>query len=147
MVAQHGYCPITDTKGKQVDNATIKSLVSISLRKIHQSAYYFCGEANCDVVYFSEDGSHLIHTHELQANVYQKEPEDPDVLICYCFQHKAEQVKADIKATGKTMIVDDIKAGIKAGQCACDLRNPQGDCCLGNVYLLIKQLKQKDKNN
>lgn len=31
----------------------------------------------------------------------------------------------------------DITAGIRAGQCACDLRNPQGICCLGNVRRLI----------
>jgi hypothetical protein len=36
-------------------------------------------------------------------------------------------------------IVDDIKAGIKAGQCACDLRNPQGTCCLGNVRAWLAQ--------
>ena len=37
-------------------------------------------------------------------------------------------------------IVDDINTGINAGQCACDLRNPQGSCCLGNVRGLIKRI-------
>ena len=39
-------------------------------------------------------------------------------------------------------MVDDIHAGINAGQCACDLRNPQGSCCLGNVRGLIKRLEK-----
>jgi hypothetical protein len=39
-------------------------------------------------------------------------------------------------------IVDDINAGLNTGQCACDLRNPQGSCCLGNVRELIKRLNK-----
>jgi hypothetical protein len=38
--------------------------------------------------------------------------------------------------------VDDINTGISAEQCACDLRNPQGSCCLGNVRGLIKRLEK-----
>jgi hypothetical protein len=33
-----------------------------------------------------------------------------------------------------------INAGIRAGACACDLRNPQGACCLGNARALVKLL-------
>ena len=40
--------------------------------------------------------------------------------------------------------LEDIDAGIKTGQCACDLRNPQGSCCLGNVRGLIQRLGQPD---
>jgi len=36
----------------------------------------------------------------------------------------------------RSLIIEDIQAGITAGQCACDLRNPQGTCCLGNVQKL-----------
>jgi hypothetical protein len=49
----------------------------------------------------------------------------------------------DIRAASlgaRTAIVDDINTGISAGQCACDLRNPQGSCCLGNVRGLIKDI-------
>ena len=37
-------------------------------------------------------------------------------------------------------IIDDISTGINAGQCACDLRNPQGSCCLGNVRGLSERV-------
>jgi hypothetical protein len=56
----------------------------------------------------------------------------------YCFRHTVGDVRAASPAT-RAAIVDDINAGIKAGQCACDLRNPQGSCCLGNVRGLIEQ--------
>jgi hypothetical protein len=42
---------------------------------------------------------------------------------------------------GRIAIVDDINTGINAGQCACDVRNPQGSCCLGNVRGMIKRLE------
>jgi hypothetical protein len=145
MVHQPGYCPITGTKGKQVDGATVKSLVSISLRQIRDVPYYFCREPECDVVYFSEDGQQTIHTHEVRERVYQKEPDNLDVLICYCFRHTTGDLKRDIEAAGGTSIVDDISAGIRAGQCACDWRNPQGDCCLGNVNRLIKRFLAEKK--
>jgi hypothetical protein len=42
----------------------------------------------------------------------------------------------------RTSLLDDITTGIQADQCACDMRNPQGSCCLGNVRALIKRLDQ-----
>jgi hypothetical protein len=38
--------------------------------------------------------------------------------------------------------VDDINTGINTEHCACDLRNPQGSCCLGNVRSLIKRMEK-----
>ncbi len=70
--------------------------------------------------------------------VYQKAPDAEDAFACYCFRHTVGDVHAASSET-RTAIVDDINAGIKAGQCACDLRNPQGSCCLGNVRGVIKQ--------
>jgi hypothetical protein len=37
------------------------------------------------------------------------------------------------------ILIEEIKAGIKTGQCACDIRNPQGSCCLGNVSAVVKR--------
>lgn len=39
----------------------------------------------------------------------------------------------------RVAILGDINTGIQADQCACDLRNPQGSCCLGNVRRLIRR--------
>ena len=135
-----GYCPVTHTQGKKVDGATIKSLLSVSLRTVQDTQYYFCREPHCDVVYFSEDGEQLFYTHDVRERVYQKEPNNPDVLICYCFRHTPGEIRHDLEATGKASAVENINAGIQAGQCACDWRNPQGDCCLGNVRRLVEQL-------
>jgi hypothetical protein len=73
--------------------------------------------------------------------VYQKGPETQDVPVCYCFHHTVGDLRA-ASPQQRTAIREDINTGINAGQCACDLRNPQGSCCLGNVRALIKQLER-----
>jgi len=63
------------------------------------------------------------------------------VFVCYCFRHTVGDIRR-ASPHSRSALVDDINAGINAGQCACDLRNPQGSCCLGNVRSLIKRLEQ-----
>lgn len=140
-----GYCPESGSKGRRVDSATVKSLLSISLRNIGDVPYYFCAQADCEVVYFSEDGLQQFRKHEIREQVYQKEPANPAVLLCYCFQHTVGDLQIHLLESAENLIVENIKDGIKANQCACDWRNPQGDCCLGNVQQLIRQFKSANK--
>jgi hypothetical protein len=134
-------CPNCGTKGDTVGNATIKCLISVSLHRVKDVEHRFCENVACDVVYFAVDGSEVFHTVDLREQVYQKEPENPDVLVCYCFFHSLGDIQADVATNGKSAIVDDIKRGIQAGHCACDWRNPQGTCCLGNVLQIVKAAK------
>jgi len=94
------------------------------------------------VVYFSEDGQQLFYVNNIRERVYQKEPDNPDVPICYCFRYMLKDVRHELEAKGKVYVIGDIEARIQAGQCACHWRNPQGDCCLGNVLQLIKHLSK-----
>jgi hypothetical protein len=84
-------------------------------------------------VYFTGDGTQTFTSDQVRERVYQKEPEVPDMWVCYCFRHTVGEIQG---APDPATIVADITAGIHAGQCACDLRNPQGSCCLGNVRAL-----------
>jgi hypothetical protein len=93
-------------------------------------------------VYFSADGEQTFTVQEVRERVYQKEPEAEDVFICYCFRHTVGELR-NVMPEDRIAIVDNINTGINAGQCACDLRNPQGSCCLGNVNRRIKQLEQQ----
>lgn len=135
-------CPICGEKGKPVQGQTVKALLSVSLRQVRNDGdYLFCRTATCPVVYFSPDGEQTFTTKEIRERVYQKEPDTGDVPVCYCFKHTIGEIRAASPETRRT-ILDDINAGIQADQCACDLRNPQGSCCLGNVRELIKRLEQ-----
>jgi hypothetical protein len=132
------FCPRCGEKGKAVPDQTVKALVGISLRTFRENtAYFFCSTHSCRVVYFSGDGKHTFSLDHVREHVYQKEPDCPDVLVCYCFQYKAGEIQ-NTCAPDQEAILEDIELGIKAGQCACDLRNPQGSCCLGNIRELFK---------
>ena len=135
-------CPQCGKIGKPVQGQTIKALLSVSLRQVQDMPYLFCRTQTCPVVYFSADGEQTFTVQELREKVYQKEPEAEDVFICYCFRHTASDLRVASPEV-RIAIVENINTGINAGQCACDLRNPQGSCCLGNVNRRIKQLEQE----
>ncbi len=127
--------------GKPVDEATLKSMLSFSLRNIQKTQYYFCRTRSCSIVYFSGDGEQTFAADQVRERVYQKEPDAEDVFVCYCFRHTVGEVQT-ASPEERLAILDDINAGIKAGQCACDWRNPQGSCCLGNVREVTKQAEK-----
>lgn len=132
------YCPECNHKGKLVDKVTMKSFVLPSLREIRRIPYLFCRTRDCSIVYFSGDGEQTFTIDQVQVRVYQKEPQTDNVFVCYCFRHTVGEIRT-ASPQDRATIVEDINAGIKARQCACDLRNPQGSCCLGNVREAIKQ--------
>lgn len=136
-------CPACGRKGKPVQMQTVKAMLSVSLREVRDASYLFCKTRACAVVYFSLDGEQTFTTEEVREKVYQKLPDLEEVFVCYCFQHPVGEIRTG-SSKARTEIVDDINQGIRAGQCACDLRNPQGSCCLGNVNALIKQIEKSE---
>lgn len=131
-------CPQCNNAGQSIDNATIKSLISVSLHRVADMTHRFCATTECDVVYFAEDKSEIFYTNDIRERIYQKDPHTDDVLVCYCFFHTVGDIKSSLDKTGNSLIVDDINHGIQQGHCACDWRNPQGKCCLGNVLKIVK---------
>lgn len=132
-------CPTNGKAGKVVDTRTVKALLSLPLTEVRSPPYYFCKEADCPTVYYSADGQTFTEAH-LRERVYQKHPNDDEVHVCYCFRHTPASIQDEWTKTGDTTVVASITAGIQAGQCACDIRNPQGSCCLGNVNNLVRQI-------
>jgi hypothetical protein len=137
MVKRRRACPACGEPAKAVGVTTVRAQLAISLRSISQEAYHFCPTPDCPVVYFTSDGSQQFTTDQLREAVFQKALTNPAALVCYCFQHSLGAIQA-ADAPTRAQIVADITAGVQAGQCACDLRNPQGSCCLGNVRQAIQ---------
>ena len=61
-------------------------------RSLEVQGYYFCDDADCDVVYFGEDQSLLIRG-DLRGAVGQKS-HGPDKTLCYCFDINAADIQA-----------------------------------------------------
>ena len=134
-------CPECSKTGKPVQGQTVKSLLSVSLRQVQDAKYLFCRTQTCPVVYFSVDGEQTFTVEQVRERVYQKEPDAEEVFICHCFRHTVGELRT-APLEDRNAIEDNINTGINSGQCACDLRNPQGSCCLGNVRSMIKRLEK-----
>lgn len=144
VASQH--CPICNKKGKKVKLITLFQLIKHSFQKeINRSSqYYFCDSKACEIVYFSNQKEDFLFKKEhLIVKVGQKE--NTPRQVCYCFDYTDQDILEEIQKTGKSTAVQIITQNIKEGLCACEMRNPQGSCCLGNVREAEKWAYEKCK--
>ena len=132
-------CPACARPGKTVDTLTLKAMLAHPLTELLAVEYRFCRTPECPVVYYSADGGQRFLERDIREHVHNKHPDDDSVFVCYCFRHTPESIKKELAITSRSTVVATITAGIQAGQCACDIRNPQGTCCLGNVRAVIER--------
>ncbi len=131
-------CPVNGARSKQVDMLTVKSLVRHLPLGMPNTQYYFCEAPSCDAVYFPLDTqAPLFRRGDLVVRVGAKEIEGP-LLVCYCFGFTRQDIWDEIRSTGKSTVVKRITAEVEAGRCACEVKNPSGKCCLGDVTRTIK---------
>lgn len=131
-------CPVSGRRSKQVELLTVRSLVRHLRLAMPSTAYYFCDDLACDVVYFGANpGAPLFRRADLWVRVGLKEKSDP-IPICYCFGFTRQDIWDEIQQKGKSVIAEQIKAEVQAGRCACEVKNPSGKCCLGNVTKVIQ---------
>ena len=131
-------CPTNGKMGRRMDTQVVKAMLNLPLNVLRNVEYRFCSDPDCPTVYYSVDGAQTFAEADLRERVYQKHPQDAGVYVCYCFQHRVGEIAAEGKR-----ITAQINKGIENGQCACDIRNPQGSCCLGNVNALIKRIEKE----
>lgn len=132
-------CPVTERQSKQVALLTVRSLVRQLPLGMPPTAYYFCDDPACDVVYFPSDPqAPAFRRADLWVRVGVKEKNDP-IPVCYCFGFTRQDIGDEIRETGKSTVAERISAEVKAGNCACEVKNPSGKCCLGDVYRTVKQ--------
>ena len=134
-------CPVCGTKGKNVDSQTVKAMLAVSLRGLRSEAYRFCRTESCEVVYFGETGD-VYSEDDLRERVHQKHPDAADVFVCYCFRHTPGSIQREFLLSGTSTVVEQVNAGIQAGQCACEIRNPQGSCCLGTITAAVRRVQK-----
>jgi len=135
-------CPSCKAKGKIVKLITLKSMLRPNkLETLNaDGTHYFCSNKKCDVVYFDTNNKGFVKS-DIKVPVYQKETLNT-VPVCYCFDWTKEKIK-NYKEQGEVITpVEHIKQNIKKNRCGCEVNNPQGSCCLGNVTKYIKSLSK-----
>ncbi len=131
-------CPANGARSKRVDTLTVKSLVRKLPLGMPNTQYYFCDASDCEVVYFALDAEAPRFCREdLVVRVGAKETEEP-IPVCYCFGFTRSDIENEVAETGSSTIAEQIKTEVEAGNCACEVKNPSGKCCLGDVTRAAK---------
>src|SRR5262249_27416295 len=132
-------CPANGARSKRANLLTVKSLVRRLPLGMRNSQYYFCEAQECDVVYFALDSqAPVFRRADLLVRVGVKETADP-IPVWYCFGFTRGDVYDEIAETGCSTIAERITAEVKAGNCACEVKNPSGKCCLGSVRRVTQE--------
>jgi CopZ-like zinc binding protein len=132
-------CPECGRKGRALDPITLGALLRPqALARLENATYSFCAAPACPVVYFANEAGSVYHKEDLEVRVGLKEAGDP-IPLCYCFGHTRASAWEEIKRTGQSTVVASITAHVKAGRCACEVNNPSGTCCLGEVNRAVKE--------
>ncbi len=133
-------CPECGGRGQSVERLTLKALLCPdALARLDVGGYRFCPTPTCGVVYFSEGAASVYHQPDLKVRVGRKETEGP-IPLCYCFGHTLASVREEVMRTGHSTAMQSITTHIQAGRCGCDVNNPRGKCCLGDVGRVVKEL-------
>ncbi len=133
-------CPVSNFRGKPVEWLTVAALAA--RRVPPRQDFWLCEDSDCDVVYFGEDGT-LLGTVDLRVIPSFKGGPSGNDLVCYCFLYSRQDIEDELRASGDTTIFDRITGEVKAGNCACEVRNPSGKCCLGGVKKAIQETREK----
>lgn len=104
--------------------------------------FWICLDPACPVVYFGSQGERIESDGMKLVPGFKR---GSDGLICYCFLHRRSEVEAELREKGSTGVVQRIGEKIAAGRCACEVRNPEGKCCLGSVKRIVSALEQGRK--
>jgi len=134
-------CPVNAARSKRVDILTLRSLVRRLPLRMPPVQYYFCEAVDCDVVYFASDPqAPVFRRNDLWVRVGAKEKAG-SALVCYCFGFSREEIADEVRKTGKSAIFERVAAEVKAGNCACEVKNPSGKCCLGEIQNISRSVR------
>lgn len=95
----------------------------------------FCPTPECSVVYFGSGGGFA--REDLTVPVFQKEPPGART-VCYCLALTEEDIGRELTKTGHSLAGERVRQLVKDDCCACEVKNPQGTCCLGNIAAVTR---------
>jgi hypothetical protein len=62
-------------------------------------------------------------------------------MVCYCFGENEAAMARELAETGRCDAPLRVREHVAAGRCACEVRNPRGACCLGDVMKAVASLE------
>ena len=142
--ASVALCAECGMKGRSVERRTVLHHVKGELlARVSDDDYRFCAAPACAVVYYGTRGA-VFTVNDVRELITAKASGEVRPL-CYCFGFTEGDIRKEIAQTKGTSIPSQIGQFIKEKMCACEIRNPSGACCLGEVNKTVKQLFEKGK--
>ena len=124
-------CSECGVRGSDLGEITLKALLRpAALERRSEERHRFCATPSCPVVHYGREETFT--RDDVIVPVFQKETA-AGRTVCYCFAVSQSDITEEVATTGRSTASIRIKALVQADRCACELRNPQGSCCLGNV--------------
>ena len=103
--------------------------------------FTFPSTENCPVVYYSAAGS-VFAVEDVRELITAKVSGDVRP-VCYCFGFTEGFIRQEIEQTGKSTVPTQVTQFIKEKLCVCEVRNPAGACCLGEINRTVKILSAR----
>ena len=141
--AEHRTCPKCHSAGHAVDLNTVMALLTeIARGRLSDAPHRFCQAPACEVVYFTPTDTFTVR--DLRVSVWQKEPFGART-ICYCFGENEADMAREIAQDGMSRVVERVREHVAAGRCSCEVRNPRGACCLGDLIVAVKRVAHEQE--
>lgn len=133
-------CPSCGERAKGVLAKTLAHLLTDAAKSKLEcfDGFYYCKTPSCKTVYFKDDT--ILTQEDVSVVVGLKEGASP-ATVCYCFGWTKEKIRVQIEENGKTEALEDIKAKMEDPGCSCEILNPSGGCCLGEVGKAIREIE------
>lgn len=138
-VAKTRTCPGCGEQGPTVGPATVAALTRV--RVAPKQRFRLCRSLECEVVYHGDLGA-VLGVGDLHLVPGFKTVSEQG-LVCYCFLHSRAEIEQELRATGESTVPARIQKEIKMGHCACEVRNPAGRCCLGEVNEAVGAIRDR----
>jgi hypothetical protein len=133
-------CPEDGSTGELVKRLTVAAQMRGPVPP--KQEFWLCRSPDCSVVYFGSEGTTVTvdQVHEI--------PEfkaGGSGLACYCFGHLETTIADEVRVSGTSGTVSSVEDQVRAGNCACEVRNPSGKCCLKDLKALVEKTQQARK--
>ncbi|MEX0802533.1 MAG: (2Fe-2S)-binding protein [Candidatus Binatia bacterium] len=118
-------CSRCGKKGKPVSLATVGAMAKTEVKaaKLSAQEYKLCRNVDCPVVYYAGEIEMEKSDLRVPVNFKERNYEGP---VCYCFDHTVASIKGEIQTKGHSTAQAMITHEVKAGRCACEVKNPAG---------------------
>ncbi len=139
-------CQTCGQEAKKVDDLTVKALLKEGLLYDFKPdiQYFYCKTAGCDTVYFTDLPDSVFTQKDIKTESASKS-ENKEAYVCFCFGHTAKEIENEVRSKGESDLYDQISEQTKLKNCACELKNPSGKCCLGEVKRVVKDTLTSQK--